>query len=179
MLCGPEDQSGHERSEEKSPPLRHPELNPSRPARSQAPCGLRHLTHTDPLDQNKTVHSNFYAKDTLQPRVLCLHIWICNEMRNSINFENNDSFSWMLHNYNEDWYNWTENLHINEETWWIWVLPWREQLKTMTRSHLLASPSLLLAHCNTKHNAEQWRPKLTFNYQTCNFIHSSNLENNT
>ena len=34
------------RSEDKSPPLRHPELNPGRPARSQAPCCLSHLAHT-------------------------------------------------------------------------------------------------------------------------------------
>ena len=35
------------RSEEKSPPLRHPGSNPARPARSQAPCRLSHvaLTH--------------------------------------------------------------------------------------------------------------------------------------
>ena len=31
------------RSEEKSPPLRHPGLNPGRPARSSAPCRLSHL----------------------------------------------------------------------------------------------------------------------------------------
>ena len=33
------------RCEEKFPPLRHPELNPGRPARSQAPCRLSHLAH--------------------------------------------------------------------------------------------------------------------------------------
>ena len=31
------------RSEEKSPPLRHPGSNPGRPARSPAPCRLSHL----------------------------------------------------------------------------------------------------------------------------------------
>ena len=33
------------RSEEKSPPIRHPGSNPGRPARSQAPCRVSHLAH--------------------------------------------------------------------------------------------------------------------------------------
>ena len=33
------------RSEQKSPPLRHPGSNPGRPARSEAPCRLSHLAH--------------------------------------------------------------------------------------------------------------------------------------
>ena len=31
------------RSEEKSPPIRHPEINPGLPARSQAPCRLSYV----------------------------------------------------------------------------------------------------------------------------------------
>ena len=35
------------RSEEKSPPLRHPGSNPGRPARSPAPCRLSYLAHNN------------------------------------------------------------------------------------------------------------------------------------
>ena len=41
------------RSEEKSPPLRHPGSSPGRPAHSQAPCRLSHLTNN--LEKYKCV----------------------------------------------------------------------------------------------------------------------------
>ena len=44
-LSGPQGQSGHEGVKKNLHPLRHPASNPGRPARSEAPCRLRHLAH--------------------------------------------------------------------------------------------------------------------------------------
>ena len=55
-LSGPQDQSGHERCEEKSPPLRHL----GRPARSQVPCHLSHNENRTPA--TKWQWNLFYSK---------------------------------------------------------------------------------------------------------------------